>query len=52
MELEDTVSAGSETISPLARSEFNMEMSYHLAFLSTTVFLRVPCWGLYYLWYT
>ena len=49
MELEDTVSAGSETISPLARSEFNMERSYHLAFLSTTVFLRVPCWGLYYL---
>ena len=33
----------------LARSEFNMERNYHPAFLSTLVFLRVPCWGLYYL---
>ena len=33
MELEGTVSAGSETISPPARSEFNKERSYHPAFL-------------------
>ena len=35
------------SLSPPARSEFNMERSYHPAFLSTSVFLRVPCWGLY-----